>query len=292
MFLSKKSDMNEMDHVRTSVKRTIESFEHWSRRLINDELSASYGDDYFSYEFEDGNRLIKNDIIRLVDGRMKEDPERFPRKIDAILLENIAYFFCKEDFYNNFFKPVFDGVFAGEADIRLRIERIAGIRNKLNHGNSISFREAEQASCYCNDFVEAYKLYYQKVGRDKEYNAPFFTKAEDSLGRCQYRQDDRIADFSSGVGIPKMRPGDVYKIWVEVDSNFPEDFYEITWFMHDKAVGTGTSFEYTIKVKDVTDLLFVSCSLKSKREWHKYKSHDDSFTTCFAQVLPPVEDLY
>ena len=89
-----------------------------------------------------------------------------------------------------------------------------------------------------------------------------------------------------------FRPGDVYKVWVEVDESFPEDFYEITWSMHNIKVATGKEFVFVPTVDMVSSMQIVYCSLKTKRVWHKYRSHDDGFSEFIGEVLPPIEDTY
>ncbi len=108
------------------------------------------------------------------------------------------------------------------------------IRNKLYHGNPISYRDAEKAICYSHDFIDCYQKYYIKTGRERDYNVPVFIKVEDSFGRCGYRDEAKREKLSLSFEDIRLRPGDEYKVWVEVDANFPEDFYEIAWFMHDK----------------------------------------------------------
>ena len=278
--------------MRNSVKETLESFEHWSRRIINDKLIEKYGKDYFDIKLENGEQLIKGDILRTIADRMRDNPTRFPRKIDAILLDDIAYFLCKDSFYKDLFKTILENDFSGQEEVRKHIEILKNIRNKLYHGNSISYREAEKAICYSHDFIDCYKAYYVKAGKEKEYNVPFFTKVEDSLGRCAYRDETKLEKLSLACEINKLRPGDVYKIWVEVDANFPEDFYEISWWMNDKQVAVGKEFVFTPTMDMVSSMQFVYCSLKTKRAWHKYKTHDDGFNTLIGEILPPIEDMY
>lgn len=278
--------------IRNSAKEALESFEHWSRRIINDKFVEKYGKDYFDYKFENGENLIKNDILRLIADRMRDNPERFPRKIDAILMEDIAYFFCKDSFYKDFFKDILEHDFSGQDEIRGRLEILKDIRNKLYHGNPISYREAEKAICYSHDFIDCYKSYYVNIGKEQDYNVPFFTKVEDSLGRCGYRDETKLETISLPYEKTKFRPGDVYKIWVEVDENFPEDFYEITWSMNDKKVATGKEFVFVPTIDMVSSMQFVYCSLKTKRAWHKYRSYDDGFDVLIGEILPPIEDTY
>ena len=116
--------------IRNSAKETLESLEHWSRRIINDKFVDKYGTDYFDYKFENGESLIKKDILRNVADRMKDNPKRFPRKIDAILMEDIAYFLCKDNFYKDFFKGILENVFSGQDEVRSRMEVLKNVRNK------------------------------------------------------------------------------------------------------------------------------------------------------------------
>lgn len=280
------------NEIRNSAKETLESLEHWSRRIINDKLLEKYGSNYFDYKFENGEGLIKNEILRTIADRMRDNPQRFPRKIDAILMEDIAYFLCKDSFYKDFFKEILENNFSGQEEVRNRLTILKNIRNKLYHGNPISYREAEIAICYSHDFIDCYNAYYVKNGKDQEYNVPFFTKVEDSLGRCGYRDESKLEKLSLGVERNKFRPGDVYKIWVEVDASFPEDFYEVTWWMHDKKVATGKEFVFKPTIEMVSSIQFVYCSLKTRRAWHKYGTYDDGFNVYIGEILPPIEDLY
>lgn len=278
--------------IRKTAKETLEAFEHWSRRIINDKFVEKYGANYFDYKFENGENLIKSEILRTISDRMTENPNRFPRKIDAILMEDIAYFLCKDSFYDDFFKDILVNDFSGKDEVRNRLRVLKDIRNKLYHGNPISYREAERAICYSHDFIDCYKVYYVQAGKEREYNVPFFVKIEDSLGRCGYRDETTVEKISLPFEKTKFRPGDEYKIWVEVDGSFPEDFYEITWWMNDKKVATGKKFVFKPTVAMVASMQFVDCTLKTKREWHKYRSHDDSFHILIGEILPPIEDSY
>lgn len=278
--------------IRNSAKETLEAFEHWSRRIINDKFANKYGADYFEYKFDTGENLINGEILRTISDRMTENPKRFPRKIDAILMDDIAYFLCKDSFYNEFFDEVLKVGFSGQDEVRNRLKVLKDIRNKLYHGNPISYREAEQAICYSHDFIDCYKAHYVKTGKEQEYNVPFFAKVEDSLGRCGYRDETKTEKLTLPYEKTKFRPGDTYKIWVEVDGSFPEDFYEITWWMNDKKVATGKEFVFIATVDMVASLQFVYCNLKTRRQWHKYRTFDDCFSVYIGEVLPPIEESY
>ena len=75
------------NQIRNCCKDKLESLEHWLRRLIDEKLSALHTD-YFSHIDGAGNRFIKKDIVDALEERVKKEPSRYPRKIDAVLLSN------------------------------------------------------------------------------------------------------------------------------------------------------------------------------------------------------------
>ncbi|HEX4950262.1 MAG TPA: hypothetical protein VFZ34_26595, partial [Blastocatellia bacterium] len=81
---------------RSICKEKIESLEHWLRRLIEDVLRPVYGD-YFVYKDASGNRLINSKLSQTVEERRAKEPLRYPRKIDAVLLEDAVNIICKPD---------------------------------------------------------------------------------------------------------------------------------------------------------------------------------------------------
>lgn len=110
--------------------------------------------------------LIRSEIKKRIEQRMMDNPGRFPRKIDAILIEDIEYFLCREDLYNSHFKAILEPFYSGIAEVRKVLERLIPIRNKLSHGNTISIHEAEQCLCYTGDFVAVFKQHYLTIGKE------------------------------------------------------------------------------------------------------------------------------
>jgi hypothetical protein len=86
------------DQIRNLCKEKIESLEHWLRRLIDEKLSTSHGD-YFSYVDGAGNRLIKKSIVDELEERLKKEPTRYVRKIDAVLLSDAIDIICNPQLY-------------------------------------------------------------------------------------------------------------------------------------------------------------------------------------------------
>ena len=97
-------------------KHQIDSMEHWSRRIINEKFTEKYGEDFFNFRCEDGTPLIKKEICNKVEGRLKSTPLSYPRKVDALTIEDLEYFFCKECFYNGLFKGLFEPFFSGSEE--------------------------------------------------------------------------------------------------------------------------------------------------------------------------------
>ena len=101
--------------------------------------------------------LIKSEIKRRIEQRVSDNLERYPRKIDAILLEDIEYCLWREDLYSSHFKSILEPFYSGVLEIRKVLSRLLPIRNKLSHSNTISIHKAEQCICYIDDFIDVYK---------------------------------------------------------------------------------------------------------------------------------------
>ena len=90
--------------LRDLSRHHIDTFENWSRRLIDETFKKHYGNDYFDFMIKEEQPLIRSEIKKRIEQRMMDNPGRFPRKMDAILIEDIEYFLCREDLYNSHFK--------------------------------------------------------------------------------------------------------------------------------------------------------------------------------------------
>ena len=235
---------------------------------------------------------------------MQDNPNRFPRLIDAIVMENIEYFFCREDLYPKYFKKVFEPFYSGKEEIRVVLKRLTDIRNKLSHGNNISLHEAEQSLCYTDDFISCFKSYYDQQGKKREYNIPVFIRIKDSLGNDQIRKHMEYHPWEINCtgchGDPKvvLRSGDTYKLWVEVDGSFPEDSYDVTWkFSCGKRElkGNGNIVEVTFDDKDVSNWFEVSFFLRTHNTWHRRAlcdNDDEIKLSSFGDILPPISSTY
>lgn len=287
--------------LRDLCRHHIDTFENWSRRIIDETFKSCYGTDYFNYMISEEQPLVKSEIKKRIEKRVSDNPGRFPRKIDAILLEDIEYFLCRDDLYYSHFKTVLEPFYSGVLEIRKVLSRLIPIRNKLSHGNTISLHEAEQCICYVGDFIDVYKQYYSALGKERDYNVPVILRIKDSLGNDIIRENTRYSWelYFYGTLAPEiqLRSGDSYKLWVEVDSSFDSSFYEINWIVKQDyrtviKKGTGEVIEFTLSNKNVSYAPEVRISLVTKRDWHRFHGEDDIIQLNYKQVLPPIEDTY
>jgi hypothetical protein len=89
--------------LREYCKKYIETLEFWLRRLVDDTLLREYGKEYWNQFDENKNHLIKKEIKEKVSSRIEKNPEKFPRWIDATLLEHLSDILCKEFLYKKYF---------------------------------------------------------------------------------------------------------------------------------------------------------------------------------------------
>jgi hypothetical protein len=279
--------------IRSVCRDRIEALEHWLRRLIDDTLTPVYGD-YFNYTDEKGNRLISSKLSEQVDDRRQKEPTRYPRKIDAVLLDDAVAIVCKPQLFNRHFRQALEGAFPhGEAEARTFLSRLLTPRNNLAHANAISSRQAEQIICYSNDVIDSLKTYYTALGMQQDYNVPLIMKVMDSFGNVFTRNEfcDPSYARSQILFIQKpeffLRPGDILSVEVEIDPSFDPESYTLTWktvfdtfYNHPKVL-------LPITEREVGQNFYIECTVTSNKEWHRLTTCDDEVTIAY-KVLPPV----
>ncbi len=284
--------------MRSICKDKIESLEHWLRRLIDDTLTQPYGD-YFSYTDSKGNRLIRGSLSQQVENRRLGEPNRYPRKIDAVLLEDAVDIICKPElFQQHFRKSLIDAFPDGREEARTFLNRLLAPRNNLAHANAISVRQAEQIICYCNDVIESLKKYYSELGMQQEYNVPLILKVTDSFGNVFTRsQFDRCHDggiMLSFFDKPNMflRSGDILTLELEIDPSFDPSSYILTWGSaksFSTPIPDGSKAVIAITNKQVSQQFDIQCRLTTNKEWHRMHNGADDFLMLYYKVLPPLE---
>jgi hypothetical protein len=283
------------EELRSTCKKKIESLENWLRRLVDDAFTEAFGSDYLFARKENGDNVIKNSIGNDIKARKEREPFRYPRLIDATLLDNLIDIICNPNNFSTYFRDALGEIFPFGADhARFILKRIIEPRNHLAHANPISVRQAEQIICYSNDIIDSLKSYYRKKGLYVIYNVPTIMRFNDSFGNEIHR--NQMIDTGVGCSIRQfheteeffLRPGDYLSIEVQIDPNFDEKSYDIEWRIRDELVKKLRGNKLTIEIKNehVSHLLYFSCRIISNKEWHKHGYYDDEITVSY-RILPP-----
>ena len=283
------------DELRNYCRRTIENFEHWTRRLIHDTLQRQYGPNYIEYSKPNGEYLIKREIRASVKIKMNKNPSRFTRPVDAMLLNELISILCNNQLFVYFREPLNDAFPEGFNEARTFLSRLIEPRNSLAHSNPISTRQAEQIICYTNDVIDSLKSFYLGGNKFMEYNAPQIIKVTDSFGSQWFRESLSDSGIGKDIYLNRnskyyLRPGDKYRIEIEVDLTFNRSDYRIEWLLNygDMVGGDELFLALTIDNSHVQETLKIVCMLKSMKEWHRYGTCDDSVAIAL-KVLPSVE---
>ena len=282
------------DELRNLCKEKLESLEHWLRRLIDETLTAEYGD-YFSPTDSSGNRIIKKEFVDALEDRMSREPDRYKRKIDAVLLDDAIDILCKPNLYK-FFKPALVTAFPeGRDEARTFLKRLVEPRNRLAHANPISQRQAEQVICYSNDVIESMKTYYAEMGKQQEYDVPLIFKLTDSFGNLFHRNQMTssmsalLKDFTETPQYFLM-PGDILTVEVEIDLAYDSNEYTTSWTISGdpfQVVSSDTKLTVHITEQHVTQRFVLECCIRSKKQWHRLGNRGDDILKLHYKVLPP-----
>lgn len=277
------------EELRAYCRNSIESLEMWARRLIHEKMVEKYGEQYINYQKSDGNCLVKKEIRDQVQSLSKKNPQRILRPVDALFLDHLIYFLCNPEWYKELFKEALDFSYPqGKDEVRTFLKRLIPIRNALSHSNPISVRQAEQAICYSNDFVDSFKLYYKKRGLEKVWNVPRILRVKDSFGNVFEKPDE-------GLCLKVKQPlycGDTYSVSIEIDASFSPLDYDIIWQNESKTMATfknSTKFVITFTESDINEIHAIRCDVISHKPWHRRGIYD-STVTVHLTVLPPVSE--
>lgn len=286
----------ETSEVRGLCKAKIEGLELWLRRLIDHVLTEKYGD-YFEHQNENGDNLISNRILSPLDSRMVQNPGRYPRKIDAVLLDDAISIICNPNLYENFKPALRDAFPSGDKEARTFLERLIEPRNKLAHANPISLHEAERIFCYCKDITNSISNYYTVKNINQDYNVPQIIRFTDSFGNSMHREQLRVSPVGGVLHAFHMshdadlRPGDVLTIEVEIDPAFEATGYSLSWKVmrgSNNPESTTNKLVLPIDVSHVCEQLTIYCKLRTKNEWHQLSNGQDDQLLLSYRVLPPI----
>ncbi len=79
----------------------------WARLIVDKEMTEKFGKDYFYVSDSKGNSIVTKKAKKM----MEENPDRFPRMIDTLFLDDVVYFLCKEELYKICFKKCLDNIY-------------------------------------------------------------------------------------------------------------------------------------------------------------------------------------
>ena len=281
--------------LRSQCKRKIESLELWLRRLIDQVLTASYGN-YFDHVDEAGSRLISARITTPLGECVAREPERYSRPTDAVLLDDSISIICNPTLYHHF-RPALEMAFPeGCFEARTFLGRLIEPRNRLAHANPIRLRDAERIFCYSGDVIESISCFYKQNNMNQDFNVPLFIRFTDSLGSTYHR--DQLQAFPGG-GVGRMfnlepqfdlRSGDTLTVEVEVDPTFSSESYSLTWSSPNglpHPFSTGPKAVVVLTPKQVGEQFMLRCRLKTTNDWHRNTGDNDDMLTLCYRVLPP-----
>ena len=286
--------------LREICRTTIETLEKWLRRLIEQELRNDYGDNYLWFQDDHGNYIIKKSIRENVKTRRTDEPKRYPRDIDAILLDDAVDILLNPVFYKKYFREsLLDAFPDGQEEGRTFFNRIIEPRNYLSHANPITIRQAEQVICYSNDIIDSLKKYYEMKGMQQMYNVPTIIQISDSKGNSFYDAEINKSRNSTGSASLNLQtsgnelyPGDNLRIEIEVDPTFNEDEYEVNWVVTSNNPSPTTSGkEINLQINNShvkEDFTIYGIVTSTGRDWHRLGDCDDRFSITY-RVLPPLE---
>ncbi|MFE6078263.1 hypothetical protein ACFVQB_27790 [Paenibacillus sp. NPDC057886] len=284
------------DEIRSICRQQLEMFEFWSKRLIHDKFSTTYGSEYITHRFSDDNYLFNKSIREGVIKRFESKPGRYSRFVDALLIDDIVTILSNPKFYKDlFYEPLNEAYPDGNVVVRTFLGRLIPIRNNLSHANPISIRSAEQVICYTNDFIDSLKNYYVRENIAMQYNVPLITRAVDSKGNELYRYNHNDPGSGMRWDLTKdtrnyLRPGDSFQVEVEVDPSFDINEYSIIWKINHiemKRFKNKNIFNLRILDEHVSINLPIECEIVSNKKWHKYNHYDDCLNI-YLRVLPPL----
>ena len=283
--------------LRAGCKAAIESLEFWLRRVIDVSLRPEFGENYIDAQNPaTGQYIVKKALREELSERVRREPARYPRHIDAALLEDEIYIVCHPELYAEYFKPFFSSAYPlGNNELRFFLDNISGPRNPLAHSNPVSVRQAERVICYSHDAIDAIKEHFETLNMGRDFNAPIIIKISDSNGSVfNDAQIKRNSTGRGGINLSEasslwLRVGDTLSVEVEVDHSFSPDDYRIEWVYTNQMAAQPTPMGNRITI-DLLDChvgyeFAIYCKVISNQSWHRCGDVDDCVSLVY-KVLP------
>ncbi len=285
--------------LRQHCKEAVEALEFWLRRVIDITLAPEFGPDYINAKSGiNDQHIIKKSIRDSIQSRASSDPRRYPRMVDAMLLDEEIDIICHPDLYRSFFKGYFENSFPlGNEQIRNCLRKVLEPRNNLSHANPISVRQAEQVICYSHDIIDSIKDRLRERNLEREYNAPTIIKVSDSRGFVFH--DSQIRRNNTGRGgidltgdqSTYLRSGDTVGVEVEIDPSFPVEEYSVDWITPEginvQKYNSNRRVVLSLRDENVRVDFTIYCKVVSNKGWHRCGDVDDCVGITY-KVLPEI----
>ena len=114
-----------IEDVRAAARQRLESCELWLRRLVHDQMHEALGADFVMTGTFNGQPILSRDVRNRIATRIAAQPGRYPRQVDALLLDDLAALLAKEDLYRKFFAVSLRGGFPlGREHVRCVLGRL------------------------------------------------------------------------------------------------------------------------------------------------------------------------
>ena len=241
--------------------------------------------------------MLSKNLVKDIEGRLAREPQRYSRRIDAVLLDDAISIICNPNLYCHFRAALEQAFPEGCSEARTFLCRLLDPRNKLAHANPISSHDAERVFCYSSDVVSSISEYYREQKMNQEYNVPLFIRYGDSFGNSIHR-DQMLPTPNGGVMVQyhtqekyDLRPGDILAMELEVDATFNSDEYTLTWKTGSvlrKTEISEPSVSLEITAAHVAEQFTIIFSLKTHNDWHRIAGGRDDIFMVTYRVLPPI----
>lgn len=275
----------QQDKLYESCRSRILSCELWLRSLIDDTLRTEIGDQYHECASISGNSLFSEKMRSRIAQYCSSDPNRFPRPVDALLIDDLGSILAKEDAFRVYFrKTLIEGFPCGSQQVRHVIKVLVEYRNALFHANerSLSFHDLERILCYSSDLIATIKRHYAAMNNQSKFPAPMFTRYSDSLGNV--RQITNARDDLFFTDEPLYR-GETITFMVEVDGSYAPTEYRVVWRLRGVPVHEGCNFSLLLDENHVGERLPLQVEVVSNEKWHRMNTVDALITFTY-EVLP------
>ena len=286
--------LSEQD-LRERGRRAIENLELWLRRLIDEQLSAAYGPEYHSAVRDDGSRVFNSALAKSLLAKREKSLHRFHRLIDAAVIDDEIDVICNPKLYTDHFKGALIGAFPLGCEMaRIMLTRLVEPRNALSHAQPVGVQSVERIVCYSNDVIGSIQSWYIVLNQDKLFNVPQVNRMFDSFGNVAYRAQFRKTVMHPNVvdlRTPHFRTLDVgEKFWVEVeiDAAFSVEDFDVKWVVGNLLGKTTLAHRLVVDLdsSNVNENFAVSCTVASKKDWHRHSGYDDAVKVHYT-VVPP-----